>query len=176
MNVTILCGSYRRPSRTLALCHAVIDELKRLLPAIRVHVVEISQIGRELGACLQRGELPPEIETHLQAVEKADLLIAASPVYRATYSGLFKHFADFLDINAMTGKPVLLAACGGSPLHTLVIDHQLRPLFAMLQTLTMPVGVYATEADIGADGQIHSPAIQKRIEMVVQLALPHLPE
>ncbi|WP_211364253.1 NAD(P)H-dependent oxidoreductase [Propionivibrio limicola] len=173
LNVAVLCGSLQRPSRTLVLCEALlakIGEHRTIVP----HVVEIAQIGRTLGACLKYDELPPEIVTHLSAVVSADILIAASPVYSATYTGMFKHFIDFVGMDALAGKPTLLAATGGSPLHGLMIDQLMRPLFAMKQALTLPIGVYATESDF-TDYRITSPGLEKRIALAVDLALPFLP-
>jgi FMN reductase len=112
---------------------------------------------------------------HIKAVESADIVIAASPVYSATYTGLFKHFVDFLGMDALAGTPVLLAATGGSPLHGLMIDQGMRPLFAMKQALTLPLGVYATEADF-VDYRIASPVLERRIALAINLALPHLPD
>ena len=173
LNVTVLCGSLQRPSRTRVLCEALLAKLGECR-TIAPQMLEISQFGRVLGACLQRGELPPEILGHLAAVESADVLIAASPVYSATYTGMFKHFVDFLGMDALAGTPTLLAATGGSPLHGLMIDQQMRPLFAMKQALTLPLGVYATEADF-TDYRITSPALEKRIALAIDLALPFLP-
>jgi FMN reductase len=174
LKVVILNGSMQQPSRTHVLCQALYDELVSHHPECRLHWVEISQIGRSLGACLQRQELSRDIELDLQAIEKADLLIAASPVYRATYTGLFKHLIDFLGMTALVNKPVLLAATGGSPLHGLMIDHQLRPLFAMMQALTLPIGVYATEADFSEDYQLINHAALDRVKLAIEMALPNL--
>ncbi len=173
LNVTVLCGSLQRPSRTLVLCEALLAKLGEYR-TITPRVLEIAQFGRAMGACLQRSELPPEILGYLAAVESADVLIAASPVYSATYTGMFKHFVDFMGMDALAGTPTLLAATGGSPLHGLMIDQQMRPLLAMKQALTLPLGVYATEADF-TDYRITSPALEKRIALAVDLALPFLP-
>jgi FMN reductase len=174
LNVVVLCGSLQRPSRTLVLCEALLARIgahREIVPK----VLEISQFGRTMGACLQWGELPAEIVAHLRAVEAADILIAASPVYSATYTGMFKHFLDFMGMDSLAGKPTFLAATGGSPLHGLMIDQQMRPLLAMKQALTLPLGVYATEADF-TDYRITSPALEKRIALAVDLALPFLPK
>lgn len=174
LNVTVLCGSLQRPSRTLVLCEALlakIGEYRNVVP----QVIEIAQIGRQLGSCLQRNELPESILGHLALIEKADLVIAASPVYSATYSGMFKHFVDFMRMDALAGTPTLLAATGGSALHGLMIDLQLRPLLAMKQALTLPLGVYGLEADF-VDYEIRSPALEQRIELAVRLALPFIPQ
>ena len=175
LKIAVLNGSLQQPSRTHVLCQALLDELAIHRPQSHIHWVEISQIGRALGGCLQRKELPAEVEADLQALEQADLVIAASPVYRATYTGLFKHLVDFLGMSSLVNTPVLLAATGGSPLHALIIDHQLRPLFAMMQALTLPVGVYATETDFTLDYQLFSQAAKQRVKLAVELALPHLP-
>jgi FMN reductase len=96
------------------------------------------------------------------AVEQADLLIVASPVYRGSYTGLFKSFFDVVDQRALAGTPVLLAASGGSERHALVVDHELRPLFAFFQALTVPTAVYATASDCTAD-LLPDPGLQDRI-------------
>jgi FMN reductase len=106
----------------------------------------------------------------IQAVEQADLLIVASPVYRASYTGLFKHFFDFVHHEALFDLPVLLAATGGSERHALVIEHQLRPLFSFFQAQTLPLGI-AAEADF-TDYQVSDSALQARIRLAVERALP----
>lgn len=174
LKVAVLCGSLQRPSRTLALCEAILAALARHR-AIEPTVLEISQFGRAMGACLSRIELPEAILDHLEAVEKADLVIAASPVYSATYTGMFKHFVDFMGMDALAGTPTLLAATGGSPLHALMVDQQMRPLFAMKQALTLPLGIYATEADF-TNYRISNPFLENRIDLAIRLALPSLPQ
>lgn len=168
-NVIVLCGSLQRPSRTLALCETILSQLQQHL-TINAQVVEIAQIGKTLGKCLSFRELPTEIMSILEQFKNADLVIAASPVYSASYTGMFKHFVDFMGMDALAGVPVLLAATGGSPLHGLVIDQQMRPLFAMKQGLTLPLGIYATEADF-TDYQVSSPALEKRIALALEHAL-----
>lgn len=170
IRVMALCGSPMQPSRTQVLCASIVRQFGANLP-MDVRWVEISTIGRRLGGCLLRSELPKDIEEQLAMVEAADLLIAASPVYNASYTGLFKHFIDFLGMNSLAGKPVFLAATGGSPLHGLMIDQQLRPLLAMKQALTLPMGVYATEADF-VDYRIASTSLEERIALAVNIALP----
>ena len=105
------------------------------------------------------------------AIEAADFLIVASPVYRASFTGLFKHLFDFVDHNALNDVPVLLAATGGSDRHALVIDHQLRPLFSFFQARTLPVGVFATDADF-VDYRVQNEALLQRAKLAVERALP----
>ena len=76
----------------------------------------------------------------------------ASPVYRASFTGLFKHLFDFVGQYALFDKPGLLAATGGTDRHALIIEHQFRPLFAFFQALTLPIGVYAKDSDFTTTG------------------------
>jgi FMN reductase len=86
----------------------------------------------------------------VRKVETADLIIAATPVFRGSYTGLFKHFFDFVDQCALAGKPVMLVATGGSDRHAMVIDQALRPLFGFFQAWTTSMGVYLSARDAAA--------------------------
>ncbi|MDP0918976.1 NAD(P)H-dependent oxidoreductase, partial [Klebsiella pneumoniae] len=87
------------------------------------------------------------------------------------YPGLLKHLFDLIGLNALINTPVLLAATGGSDRHALVLDHQLRPLFSFFQALTLPIGVYATEADF-TDYQITSELLKARIQLATADSAP----
>jgi FMN reductase len=171
LKIVAVNGSTQQPSRTSALVRALIAELEARLH-VNAHIVNLADIARPLGSALWRTELPPEIEAELQAVEGADLLIAASPVYRGAYPGHFKHLFDLVGQEALVDKPVLLAATGGSDRHALVLEHHLRPLFSFLQALTLPIGVYAATADF--DGYaVRSPALQDRIRLAADRVASH---
>lgn len=170
LNVVAVSGGAYRPSRTLVLAETLLAELAQHLH-VSTRVVELSEIARPLGSALSRDELPAEVEEQLRAIENADLLIVASPVYRGSYPGLLKHLFDLVGQNALIDTPVLLAATGGSPLHALVIDHQLRPLFSFFQALTLPIGVYASESDFH-DYRVSSDTLHARIRLAAERALP----
>jgi FMN reductase len=172
LNVVALSGGTWRPSRTLVLTQAVLAELATLLP-IQTTLIELGDIARPLGGALSRDELPAEVESQLLAIEQADLLIVAAPVYRGSYPGLLKHLFDLVGLNSLIDTPVLLAATGGSERHALVLDHQLRPLFSFFQARTLPIGVYASEQDFNGYG-IGSPALHGRIALAVARAVPVL--
>ena len=87
----------------------------------------------------------------MSSLERADGVIAATPVFTASVSGLFKSFLDVLDPVALAGAPVVAAATGGSERHSLVLDHAMRPVFAYLRAIVMPTGVYAASSDWGSD-------------------------
>lgn len=103
----------------------------------------------------------------------ADALIVGSPVYKGSYSGLFKHVFDLVDPQDLAGKPVLLTATGGGDKHALVIEHHLRPLFGFFEAATLATGVYAGAADF-VDGKPASPALLSRLDRAVDQLSPWL--
>ena len=170
LKVVAVSGGTYRPSRTLVLVRAIVTELSHYLP-IESRIIELGDIVRPLGSAMSRQELPETVEYELNAIESADLLVVAAPVYRGAYPGQFKHLFDLIGQDALIGTPVLLAATGGSDRHALVIDHQLRPLFSFFQSVTLPLGVYASEADF-SNYQISSEALKTRIRLAVERAAP----
>ncbi|MEW2567118.1 CE1759 family FMN reductase [Streptomyces sp. NPDC047070] len=119
---------------------------------VEVEVVELRDLAVEIAHNLTTGFPGPALGAALSAVTEADGLIVVTPVFSASYSGLFKSFFDVLDRDALTGKPVLVAATGGSARHSLVLEHAMRPLFAYLRAVVVPTGVYAASEDWGAEG------------------------
>lgn len=170
LDIVAVVGSAYQPSRTRVLVDALAGELEQRLVA-RTRILQLGDFARPLGAALSRQELPAEVQAHLQAIESADLLIAAAPVYRGSYPGHFKHLFDLVGQDALIDKPVLLAATGGSDRHALVLEHQLRPLFSFFQALTLPIGVYGANADFD-NYRISSPALQARLQLAAERAVP----
>ncbi len=125
-----------------------------------------------MAGALRREDLPPDVEAALVDIETADLLVVASPVYRASFTGLFKHLFDFVGQYALVGQPVLVAATGGGERHALIIEHQLRPLFGFFQSLTLPLGVYASASDFDGDSLRAGGSIHQRIDQAVTRGLP----
>ncbi|MDO6645827.1 FMN reductase [Acinetobacter guillouiae] len=173
LNIVAVSGGLNNPSKTESLVQAILDELGQATP-IHVHFIKFSEIGHLLGGAIYRNQLPQRVQDDLAAVEAADALIVGTPVYRASFTGLFKHFFDFVEQTALVDVPVLLAASGGSDLHALVLEHQLRPLFSFFQAQTLPIGVYATDRDFTPEYTIKSEHIQDRITLAVARALPIL--
>jgi FMN reductase len=170
LKVVAVSGTLSTPSKTDALVDAVLDELALVLPIER-HVIRVSELGPLFAGALTRDQLDERVERELRAVEGADLLIAASPVYRASFTGLFKHFFDFVEQYALVDVPVLLAATGGSERHALILEHSLRPLFGFFQALTLPLGVYAHASDF-TDRRVTAPLLQERIRAAIARGLP----
>ncbi|AWH26930.1 FMN reductase [Stenotrophomonas sp. YAU14D1_LEIMI4_1] len=172
LRIVAVSGGLQRPSRAATLCEHLLHLLGDHLPS-QPQLIELGELAPQLAGALWRSQLPDSAEQALAAVEQADVLVVATPVYRGSYTGLFKHFFDFIQQDALVDTPILLAATGGSERHALMIDHQLRPLFSFFQARTLPLGVYATDKDF-ADGRVHDPALLQRAELAVQRALPLL--
>ena len=118
-----------------------------------VHHFELREVATEIADSLVTFSRSEQLSEMIAEVEQADAVITVSPVFKASYSGLFKSFWDLVDNEALRGIPVQLGATGGSPRHSLVIDNSMRPLFSYLRMRVMPVGVYAATEDWGATDQ-----------------------
>ncbi|MFJ1702952.1 CE1759 family FMN reductase [Kitasatospora sp. NPDC088346] len=134
------------------LAGATADRLAATGARTDLRVVELRALAREIADHLVTGFPGPVLREALDAVTAADGLIAVTPVFAASYSGLFKSFFDLVEHEALTGRPVLIAATGGTARHSLVLDHALRPLFAHLRSVVVPTGVYAASEDWGSAG------------------------
>ncbi|MFJ4832803.1 FMN reductase [Streptomyces sp. NPDC088747] len=120
-----------------------------------VQVVELRDLAVEIAHNFTNGFPGPALASAIEAVTAADGLVVVTPVFSASYSGLFKSFFDVLSVSdqdALAGKPVLIAATGGSARHSLVLEHALRPLFSYLRAVVVPTAVYAASEDWGAEG------------------------
>ncbi|WP_046868062.1 FMN reductase [Microvirga massiliensis] len=161
LRVVGFSGSTRRPSRTRTLVEAIAKQVARRR-AIRLELYDLTDAGPDLGA-FTRDALRPGAASIVRALETADALIVGTPVYKGSYTGLFKHLFDFVDPAALAGTPVILSATGGGTRHSLITEHQLRPLFGFFEALSMPTSVYASDGDF-RDGAITAPALLKRID------------
>jgi FMN reductase len=117
-----------------------------------LEVVELRDQAQHLVNHLLTGFPSPALRSTLDRVLAADGLIAVSPIFNASYSGLFKLFFDVLERGSLGGVPVLLGATGGTVRHSLAIDHAFRPLFAYLGAAVVPTAVFAAAEDWGAGG------------------------
>lgn len=172
LKLVAVSGGMQRPSRTLALVDAIVAQLAECVP-LEVQVVELGEIAADLGATLDCRTASPQIASRLQAIETADALLVACPVFRGSYPGLFKHLFDLVHQDALVDMPVVLAATGGSERHALVLEHQLRPLFGFFQALALPIGVYASTRDF-TGYEVTNDALRERIALAAQRAAPWL--
>ncbi|MBF6067816.1 FMN reductase (NADPH) [Nocardia farcinica] len=112
-------------------------------------VIELRDHAHDLANNLVTGFPSPALREVTEAVTTASGLIAVTPIFNASYSGLFKTFFDVLEPDSLTGMPVLLGATGGTERHSLALEHALRPMFAYLRSIVVPTAVYAASADWG---------------------------
>lgn len=162
--VVALSGSPRQQSRTVTLVNRIAKALVQQVPA-EIRSIHIADAAPHLLTALSRDHVSPAGEALLRSIETADILVVGSPVYRGSYTGALKHIFDLIDRDALAGRPALLAATGGTPLHGLVGEHQLRPLLGFFRALTAPTFVFATEAEIA--GPTLSDAVEQRLAQAV---------
>ncbi len=124
---------------------------------VEVDVFELRDYAHDITNNLLTGFAPPALESMLNTVVSADALIAVTPIFSTSYSGLFKSFIDVIDPDALTGKPVLIGANAGTPRHSLAIDYAIRPLFAYLHAEPDLDRVSSRHRATGADRAIRSP-------------------
>ena len=166
LKLVIINGSYQQPSKTSALAQLLAAQIATVANTEITEIV-VSQLGTGFTDALTREELSGDGLAAVETVETADILIAASPVYRGSYSGLFKHFFDFVDQYALANKLTYLVATGGSERHALVLEHSLRPLLGFFQADVAPVGIYASSGDFDGTTLLNMEAYA-RIEVAVE--------
>lgn len=163
LNVVVVNGSPSRKSKTMGLVDVVLETLSKTLPVDSARI-DVYGLGPGFTEATERDGVSTEVEAQIKLAEEADLLIAATPVFRGSYTGMFKHFFDLVDQYALANKPVLLAATGGGEHHALVLEHAMRPLFGFFQALTVPVAVFASAGDF--DGTLLlNPRVHGRIQI-----------
>lgn len=169
-------GSLTTPSRTTALVDAVVARLSQHLEPlapVEAQTIELATLLPDLFAGRSRADLGPGAETALAAAEAADVVVVGSPAYRAAYTGIFKHFFDYVGQYALVDVPIVLTATGGSDRHALLVEHQMRPLFGFFQALTLPLGIFGNEGDF-TDYRVSSPELTERIALSIDRATPLL--
>lgn len=156
-NLTVVTAGLSQPSSTRLLGDRLAAATRRTLSdagvEANVDVVELRDHAHDLTNNMLTGFPGGELREAIDRVVRADGLIAVSPIFSASYSGLFKSFFDVLEVDALAGKPTLIAATGGTERHSLALEHALRPLFAYLRAVVVPTAVYAASSDWGAGAE-----------------------
>jgi FMN reductase len=153
--IVVVTAGLSEPSSTRLLADLLGDAtLSALSPVepVETKVIELRPLAHALTDHLLTGFATGDLAEALKAVAEADAVIAVTPVFSASYSGLFKTFFDVLETGALDGTPVLIAATAGTARHSLVLDHALRPLFSYLHAVVVPTGVFAAAEDFGSAG------------------------
>lgn len=141
-----LSGNLNRPSRTRVLVEAIASQVVSR-GGWRSECFDVLDAGPALGATFSKEVAAPEHRSIWDKIAACDAIVVGSPVYKASYTGLLKHFFDLLEPTLLTGKPIIVCATGKAPHHALMIDHQFRPLFAFFGSWIVPTGIFATDAD-----------------------------
>ena len=154
-NIVVISGGLGTPSTSGLLGRQLGESAVKELAAMGIQadltVLELRDYAADITNNLLTGYAPPRLAEAIEAVRNAGGLIAVSPVFTASVSGLFKSFIDVLDPTSLDDKPMILAATGGSARHNLVVDYAMRPIFAYLRARIMPTSIFASPEDWGAD-------------------------
>ncbi|NUR87331.1 MAG: FMN reductase [Nonomuraea sp.] len=151
MKLVVVSAGLTDPSSTRLLGDRLAEAVGRNAQ-VEVEVVELRELATEIAHAFVTGFPGLKLRSALEAVTASDALIAVTPIFTASYSGLFKSFFDVLDNTALNGKPVLIGATGGTPRHSLALEHAVRPLFTYLRAIVVPTAVYAASQDWGDAG------------------------
>src|ERR1017187_7527036 len=152
--IAVVSAGLSQPSSTRLLADQLAAATARGLPdQPEIAVIELRELAHDIVNNLLTGFPGPALRRAIEQVTSADGLIAVTPLCSGSYNGLFKSFFDVLDPGALAGKPVLIAATGGTARHSLALEHALRPLFSYLRAVTVPTAVFAATEDWGSAGR-----------------------
>lgn len=172
MNIVAISGTLSHPSRTATLLTAFLQKISARVEA-HTTLVNVADHAAQLGGLLSLKQAPDALAEAYRQVFAADVLVIGTPVYKASYTGLLKHFFDLIDPRELQGKIAVLSANGGGDLHALVIEHQLRPLAGFFGMYTVPTGLFTRDSAFEkfADGsgyEIVEQGLLDRIDDVVK--------
>jgi FMN reductase len=169
-SLVVVSGGASDPSSTRMLAdriaERVVSRAGQRDRTVEVSVVELRPLAAEIATALTSQLLGPKLDATVATLGAADGIIVSTPVYKAGPSGLLKGFLDILDNDLLVAKPVVLAATAGTARHALVVDEQLRSLFAYLRTLTVPTSLFAASEDWG-DATLTQRIDRAAVELVV---------
>jgi FMN reductase len=164
--IAVITAGLSEPSSTRLLADLLAEATRAALEeggrTAEVEIIELRPLAHAVTDALLTGFPTGDLAAAIETVAAADAVIAVTPVFSASYSGLFKTFVDVLEPGTLDGKPVLVAATAGSARHSLVLDHALRPLFGYLHAVVVPTGVFAASEDWGTNGA--AGALRERVD------------
>ncbi|MEU3856389.1 FMN reductase [Streptomyces sp. NPDC028722] len=167
MKLVAVSAGLSTPSSTRLLADRLTESVHGELAAqgldVEIRAIELRELAVAVANNLVTGFPSPPLADAIDSVTGAAGLIVVTPVFTASYSGLFKSFFDLIDPDALTGKPVVIAATGGTARHSLVLEHALRPLFSYLRAAVVPTAVYAASEDWGSGGDAYTEGLPARI-------------
>ncbi|MGZ0711208.1 FMN reductase (plasmid) [Coraliomargarita sp. W4R53] len=165
--IAVVSAGLSNPSSTRMLADrlasAAVAQLASSGVEASADVFELRDYAHDITNNLLTGFAPPALESMINTIISSDAVIAVTPIFSTSYSGLFKSFIDVLEPDALSGKPVLIGANAGTARHSLAIDYAIRPLFAYLHADAVSTGVFAASSDWGSAGDQVAP-LSERIE------------
>src|SRR4051794_34263763 len=154
--LAVVTAGLSQPSTSRLLADLLATSTDRALrlhdQPVEVVTIELRDLAHALTDKLLTGFASGPLADAVRVVTDADALIAVTPVFSASYSGLFKTFFDVLEDGALDGKPVLMGATAGTARHSLVLEFAMRPLFAYMRADVAPTAVFAASEDFGSGG------------------------
>jgi len=167
-SIVVVSAGLSVPSSTRILADSLAASTQRALAALgqesEIEVIELRGLAHLVTDNQLTGFPTGALADAVRRVAEADAVIAVTPVFSASYSGLFKMFFDVLEDGALEGKPVLVAATAGTARHSLVLDFAMRPLFAYLRADVVPTGVFAASSDFGSGSVGTTGSLSARID------------
>ncbi len=160
INIVTISAGLSNPSSTRLLADRLTQAVGQRTRA-SMSTIELRELAHALADNLLVGFASEALADAIEEVRRADALIVVTPVFSASYSGLFKTFFDVLESGLLAGKPVVLAATAGTARHSLVLEHAMRPLFSYLRAVPVPTAVFAATEDFG---DTQGGALQGRID------------
>ncbi len=172
--LAVVTAGLSQPSSTRLLADRLAEAAVRSLAGrgipVEVEVVELRDLAHDITDNLLTGFAPPALRAAIDTVTGADGVIAVTPVFTASYSGLFKSFFDVIDKDSLDSVPVLIGATAGTARHSLVLDLALRPLFSYLRAVVVPLGVFAASEDWGSGDETSTTLPDRVARAAEQLA------
>ncbi|KIH73612.1 FMN reductase [Corynebacterium glutamicum] len=154
--LTVVTAGLSNPSTTRSVADQITKAVQTAVSArgesLDIEVIEIRDLIFDLATSFTSADMSsPALDAAKQRLAESDGLIAVTPVFTASYSGIFKMFFDVLDPKTIVGLPTIIAASAGTARHSLVLDHAIRPLFTYLRAVVVPTGVFAATEDFGTE-------------------------
>lgn len=172
--ITVVSAGLGQPSSTRLLADRLAEATVAALAdrgvTAEVQLVELRDHAADIANAMVTGFASGDLAEAKRVVAEADGLIAVTPIFSASYSGLFKSFFDVLDADSLDGLPMIIGATGGSARHNLALEHAMRPLFSYLHAEPVPTAVYAASVDWAGDGAERTNLPQRVQRAATQLA------
>ena len=178
-SLLVISAGLSQPSSSRRLADMLAEATRAKISArgegVHIDVIEVRDLAFELATAMtDQTAQTPLLSRAKQQVADADGLIAVTPVFQGSYSGLFKMFFDTLQPHALDNLPTIIAATAGSSRHALILDYALRPLFNLLHANIVPTGVFQAAEDLGTpEGERIAARIERSaIQLADQIVTP----